>query len=168
VVYPKMYLGFFAWRVALSITDWSMEVAPRSEGEIKYFSLEQADRSLVLLRRIVGEAVEEYGVLLELEEMIESAEQSGHHGQLEIARKRLVDTVDNLQNCLEELDQMGVDLRDFSRGIVDFPYMHEGRAISLCWLLGEQHVSHWHEREAGFACRQPISLLTDKGVLIST
>ena len=152
----------------MSITDWSMDVVPRSEGDVKYFSLEQADRSLVLLRRIVEEIVEEYGVLLEMEEMIESAEQGGHHGQLETARKRLVDTVDNLQNCLEELDQMGVELRDFSRGIVDFPYMHEHRTISLCWLLGEQHVSHWHEREAGFACRQPISLLTNKGVLVST
>ncbi len=144
-----------------------MEVMPRTEGDVKYFSLEQADRSLVLLRKIVGEVVEEYGVLLEMEEMIDSAEQSGHSGQLETARKRLVDTVDNLQNCLEELDQMGVELRDFSRGIVDFPHMHDGRTVSLCWLLGEQHVSHWHEREAGFACRQPISLLTGKGVLIS-
>ena len=152
----------------MSITDWSMEVAPRSKGDVKYFSLEQADRSLVLLRRIVGEVVTEYAVLLEMEEMIESAEQNGHHGQLETARKRLVDTVDNLQGCLEELEQMGVDLRDFSRGIVDFPYMHDGRTISLCWLLGEQHVSHWHEREAGFACRQPISLLINKGVLVST
>ena len=143
-------------------------MASRSKGDVKYFSLEQANRSLVLLRQIVGEVVEEYAVLLETEEMIESAEQSGHHGQLETARKRLVDTVDNLQNCLEELDQMGVDLRDFSRGIVDFPYMHGGRTISLCWLLGEQHVSHWHERNAGFACRQPISLLTNKGVLVST
>ena len=152
----------------MSITDWSMEVAPRSKGDVKYFSLEQADRSLVLLRRIVGEVVEEYAVLLEMEEMIESAEQSGHRGQLETARKRLVDTVDNLQSCLEELDQMGVELQDFSRGIVDFPYMHEDRPVSLCWLLGESHVSHWHEREAGFACRQPISLLTGKGVLITT
>ena len=145
-----------------------MEVAPRSMGDVKYFSLEQADRSLVLLRQIVGEVVTEYAVLLEMEEMIDSAEQNGDHGQLETARKRLVDTVDNLQGCLEELEQMGVDLRDFSRGIVDFPYMHDGRTISLCWLLGEQHVSHWHEREAGFACRQPISLLTNKGVLVST
>ena len=92
VVYPKLHLGIFCfvWRDALSITDWSMEVAPRSMGDVKYFSLEQADRSLVLLRRIVGEIVEEYGVLLELEEMIESAEQSGHYGQLETARKRLL------------------------------------------------------------------------------
>ena len=146
----------------LNTANWSAGIVPHDEKDRKFFSLEQANRSLVLLQRIVGEEVREYGRLLELEELIESAERSNRPSQLEQARQKLVTTVDNLQTCLEELDQMGVELRDFSRGIVDFPCKHQGRTISLCWLYGEDEVTHWHEQHAGFACRQPVSLLEYK------
>lgn len=146
-------------RDALNTADWSMDVVSRSDGDSKFFTLAQANRSLVLLQRIVGEVVQDYGELLELEERIESAEQTGEPHKLERVRQRLVTTVDTLQTCLEELDQIGVELRDFSRGIVDFPCLHQGRVISLCWLYGEESVSHWHERHASFACRQPVELL---------
>jgi hypothetical protein len=136
-----------------------MGLVLRSDADKKVFTREQANRSLVLLQRIVGEVVQEYGRLLDLEEMIEAAEQAGCTDRLERARQDLVRTVDNLQVCLEELDQIGVELRDFSRGIVDFPAEHDGRPISYCWLYGEPEVSHWHEPSASFACRQPIELL---------
>ncbi len=143
----------------MNIANWSMDIAPRCEKDKRYFSVEQANKSLVLLQRIVGEVVREYKTLMELEELIESAEQANCGDQLERARQELVSTVDNLQGCLEELDQIGVELRDFSRGIVDFPSMQDSRSVSLCWLLGEAEVSHWHERGAGFACRQHVTLL---------
>ncbi len=148
---------------ALNAADWSLDVVPRSDRDSKWFTLEQANRSLVLLQRIVGEMVREYGQLLELEERIVSAEQTRCPERLEEARQQLVTTVDNLQTCLEELDQIGVELRDFSRGIVDFPSRDQGRPISLSWLYGEEAVSHWYERHASFACRQPIELLRDHG-----
>jgi hypothetical protein len=143
----------------LNAADWSMDVVTRGDGNGRVFTLDQANRSLVLLQRIVGEVVRQYAELMELEERIESAEQTNHPYRLEQARQQLVLTVDNLQTCLEELDQIGVELRDFARGIVDFPCMHEGRLISLSWLYGEEDVSHWHERHASFACRQPVELL---------
>ena len=146
----------------MNTANWSTDIVTHSERDKKFFTLAQANRSLVLLQRIVGEVVLEYGRLLELEELIESAEQSSRPDQLEQARQKLVTTVDNLQTCLEELDLMGVELRDFSRGIVDFPCKHQGRTISLCWLYGEVEVTHWHEQHAGFACRQPVSLLEYK------
>ena len=34
---------------------------------------------------------------------------------------------------------------------------HEGRAVCLCWRLGEESVSHWHEVDAGFSGRQEIT-----------
>ena len=150
----------------MNTANWSTGIVTHSERDKKFFTLAQANRSLVLLQRIVGEVVLEYGRLLELEELIESAEQSSRPDRLEHARQKLVTTVDNLQTCLEELDQIGVELRDFSRGIVDFLCEHQGRTISLCWLYGEDEVSHWHEQHASFACRQPVSLLEYKEELI--
>jgi hypothetical protein len=138
------------------MSNWSMGTAHRDVDNTRLFTVEQANRTLVLLQRIVGDIVNEYKTLMELEEWIDLAEQSGNSLALERSRKQLVATVDTLQNCLEELDQVGVELRDFTRGIVDFPASRDGRAISLCWRLGEAEVSYWHETREGYASRRPI------------
>ena len=152
----------------MSVIDWSLEIVPKGEEHKRLFTLAQANNSLILLRRIVGEVMKEYAKLLELEELIDSAEQSDSYCRLESARQSLVQSVDVLQTCLDELDQIGVELRDFSRGIVDFPSRHDGRIINLCWLFGEEEVTHWHEYDAGFACRQPICLLKPQKIMQPT
>lgn len=59
-----------------------------------------------------------------------------------------------------ELHEIGVQLKDYSRGLIDFPCLREGRVVLLCWQLGEaEEIEWWHELEAGYAGRQP--LLTD-------
>jgi hypothetical protein len=56
-----------------------------------------------------------------------------------------------------ELDEMGVQLKDYSRGLIDFPSMRGGRIVLLCWQLGEgDEIEWWHDLEAGFAGRQPL------------
>ena len=56
-----------------------------------------------------------------------------------------------------ELHELGVQLKDYSRGLIDFPSMREGRIVLLCWQLGEdEKIEWWHEIEAGFAGRQPL------------
>jgi hypothetical protein len=47
-------------------------------------------------------------------------------------------------------------LRDIDSGLVDFPTIREGREVYLCWQLGEDAVTHWHDLESGFGGRQPI------------
>jgi hypothetical protein len=56
-----------------------------------------------------------------------------------------------------ELHEIGVELKDYSRGLIDFPSMREGRVVLLCWQLGEdERIEWWHELEAGFMGRQPL------------
>jgi hypothetical protein len=50
----------------------------------------------------------------------------------------------------------GIVVRDIERGLIDFPGRREGRQIYLCWRLGEDAVDFWHDRETGFAGRQPL------------
>ena len=55
------------------------------------------------------------------------------------------------------LEALGVQLKDYERGLVDFPSMREGRVVLLCWQLGEgDRIEWWHDLEAGFAGRQPL------------
>lgn len=56
-----------------------------------------------------------------------------------------------------EIDNLGVQLKDYSRGLIDFPSWRDGRVVLLCWQLGEaEEIEWWHEVEAGFAGRQPL------------
>ncbi len=56
-----------------------------------------------------------------------------------------------------ELHDMGIQLKDYSRGLIDFPSMRDGRIVLLCWQLGEDEIIEWwHELEAGFAGRKPL------------
>lgn len=57
---------------------------------------------------------------------------------------------------LAELSEAGLVLRDLDRGLVDFPAVREGEEIYLCWELGEESVSHWHELDSGFGGRHDL------------
>src|SRR3989442_616603 len=56
-----------------------------------------------------------------------------------------------------ELEALGVQLKDFERGLIDFPSLREGRIVLLCWQIGEgDELKWWHDIDAGFAGRMPI------------
>ena len=56
-----------------------------------------------------------------------------------------------------ELEALGVQLKDFERGLVDFPSVRDGRVVLLCWQLGEgDELEWWHDVDAGFAGRTPL------------
>jgi len=58
---------------------------------------------------------------------------------------------------LTELEGLGVQLKDFERGLVDFPSLRDGRVVLLCWQMGEgDELEWWHDVDAGFAGRTPL------------
>ncbi len=62
-----------------------------------------------------------------------------------------------LAEAVGRLDELGVQLKDYARGLVDFPSMRDGRVVLLCWQSGEgDQIEWWHDVEAGFAGRQPL------------
>jgi hypothetical protein len=63
---------------------------------------------------------------------------------------------ERMRDYEKELRQLGVELKDYFTGLVDFPCLMHGREVYLCWRLGESEVAHWHELEDGFAGRQKL------------
>ncbi len=56
-----------------------------------------------------------------------------------------------------ELNELGVQLKDYSLGLIDFPSLRDGEIVLLCWQLGEnERIEWWHEIQAGFAGRKPL------------
>lgn len=58
------------------------------------------------------------------------------------------------QAILHEIAEAGIQIKDVDRGLVDFPHLRDDREVFLCWQLGEDTISYWHEIETGFAGRQ--------------
>ena len=75
-------------------------------------------------------------------------------------RMKMQGLVDQMQAAVVEIDGWGVQLREISTGLVDFPAMASGRQIWLCWRLGEERVEWWHEVTEGFDARRRIEDLS--------
>jgi hypothetical protein len=58
--------------------------------------------------------------------------------------------------CVQELEKLGVQVKDLDRGLLDFPALRDGEEVLLCWQVGEDEVAFWHGLEEGFAGRKPL------------
>ena len=144
---------------------------PHSTGPAKVkrvFSLGEANKALVLVRRIVTDVIFEYSRMLELQEQLETAEETGTEEQGERARLELIRSAGRLRTCLDELDDVGVELKDWGLGVVDFPSFAGGREIRLCWQYGQERIEYWHEVDATFAERRPVDALPDSKEFLRT
>ena len=129
------------------------------------FTPEEANEALEVVRPLAERMVEARGALLvaqrqqaELITRIASngggltpSEMSDAAAEVERASRDLMAAVDELQG-------LGVLVKDLDRGLVDFPCVHRGRELLLCWQLGEDEVAYWHGLEEGFAGRKPLPL----------
>lgn len=126
------------------------------------YSVDQANRTLPLVSRIVGDIVSLYPRwrerVSEIEIRAASArldEPDPRAAQLEREAQEIAAEIDG---CIREIRDLGIEYRlPLDAGLVDFPGERDGRRIYLCWRLGEQAVEHWHETDAGFAGRQPLA-----------
>jgi hypothetical protein len=61
------------------------------------------------------------------------------------------------QALLRGLERKGIVIQDFTRGLIDFPSIREGREVFLCYELADgDHIHCYHELDAGYAGRTPL------------
>ena len=120
------------------------------------FTLQQANKALPLVTRIVRDIVNTHERATQLQAKLEEStgRETGLQAQLDSALEQLQDYVD-------ELGSIGVELKDYESGLIDFPGRHQGRDIYLCWKLGEEKITHWHELHSGYAGRQSTNTLEE-------
>ena len=127
----------------------------------KFFTVEQANATLPLVRAIVRDVTALATDLRERHDRLRQAPQGAavspdHEEELAQARDALERDLERLRDYEQELGELGVELKDYFMGLVDFPSLREGRPVYLCWKAGEDAVTHWHELDAGFAGRRPL------------
>jgi hypothetical protein len=65
-------------------------------------------------------------------------------------------TFQRIKDAMDEIDAIGVQVKDLDIGLLDFPCEVDGQTVLLCWKLGEKVITHWHGVSEGFAGRKPI------------
>jgi hypothetical protein len=129
--------------------------------DFKIFTLEEAERTLPLVRPIVEDLLGEYPrwrqAVSRYEVLTGGARADwGETSDLVAARDAVTSHADRINRYLQELESVGCVFKGFDAGLVDFYSMREDRLVFLCWRLGEPRISHWHDLDAGFGGRQPI------------
>lgn len=123
-----------------------------------YFSLEEANLILEIIRPLMGEIQKiRQNILATQPETWSAIECSAGNGG-NPAMSRLVQSFDRLDYLLHRIQETGAQVKDINTGLLDFPALRDEHEVYLCWQVGENQIESWHEIEAGFAGRQPIEL----------
>lgn len=132
----------------------------------KVFTIQEATRALALVNPIVSDILRKMKMAQNLHKEVrheknkDGASEAEMLGKLESAEKFL----NEIEYHLKELAGVGAALKDMQFGTVDFPCMHEGRLVYLCWRPGESATVFWHEKDECFLDRRPV----DKSFLAET
>ncbi len=138
---------------------------PLAPKKPKFFSVEEANKSLPLVKAIVEDIVRQSRLVDNLQQRIarvarESRRPSDDPYSEEIAQTQneLEVEGERLQGYVDELKSLGVELKSDEIGLCDFRSLMNGHEVYLCWRLGEASVMFWHELDAGFSGRQKLKL----------
>jgi hypothetical protein len=131
---------------------------------MKTFSLDEAQSLVPLLEVLLRRAIEARTVAGQLETGLERLSQSIFFSggmQVDAARAgrqraALEAAVQQIKDAVQEIDAIGVQVKDLDTGLLDFPCQLGEEIVLLCWKMGEVRITHWHTIEAGFRGRQPL------------
>ncbi len=127
----------------------------------RLFTLEEAERTLPLVSRIVADLVAEHpawraGVSRYEALSLAADPTAGETAEMVAVRTEVAQRAERIDGYLRELEDIGCLFKGFESGLVDFPSLRNDEPVYLCWQLGESRIVAWHELETGFAGRQPI------------
>jgi hypothetical protein len=132
-------------------------------SDMKLYTVEEANRTLPLVRRIVDDIVRTHAKWREtmrdfdvLSAGVRADQPNEQATALQNEAQRLAA---DIALCIRELEPLGVEFKDYDLGLVDFPSLRGDRAVYLCWRLGEPDIRYWHELDGRYAGRQPIEPL---------
>ena len=140
-------------------------VAPKPPSGKRYFTVEQANATLPLVRSIVRDITDLARDLRDRHERLSHLHPSERGGRSEAHQEELLQAQadfergqERMEELVEELRRLGIELKDYFIGLIGFPCWMDGREVYLCWRMGEAEVGHWHEIDAGFAGRQKLQV----------
>jgi len=127
----------------------------------RLFTVREAEATLPLVRRVVGDLLQAYPRWKELVARYELLTaplraEEGESAEILELRDAAAREAERINDYLLELEEIGCVFKGFEAGLVDYYALKEDRLIFLCWKMGEAGITHWHEVDAGFEGRRTI------------
>ncbi len=128
----------------------------------KLFTVVQAEKTLPLVRRVVADIVKVFdrrAQLLSERHKLRPVPTpgSGQEDQVIELENQIHAAEDEISRYQGELEAVGVELKDYNMGLVDFYSQYRDRLVYLCWKIDDgDKIQHWHELNTGFRGRSPI------------
>jgi hypothetical protein len=128
------------------------------------FTLDEAQTLLPVLESLLRTAISGKNLIEEVEAEMQALNQriflnGGTRVDVVTVARRKAERAkaeQRAKDALAEIDSIGVQVKDLDIGLLDFPCEVEGHVVLLCWKMGEDSITHWHNTEEGFAGRKPI------------
>jgi hypothetical protein len=128
---------------------------------MQLFTVDHANRTLPLVRRIVEDVVRSHRrwqeAIVELDLLVPGMRADLPDPRATTLEREIQAIAHDIDQFQGELDALGIQLKDRRIGLIDFPSEMDGRRVLLCWRLGEPSVQYWHDEQTGYAGRQPLS-----------
>ena len=119
----------------------------------RYFTVAEANELLPEVVGMVSQIAERIQRARALLDSVKNAPDSPE-------KNATVEEIDELRVEIEalsdEISEAGVEIKELSPALLDFPALMNGREVYLCWREGEAGVDHWHPLHTGFAGRQKL------------
>jgi hypothetical protein len=136
---------------SVTLTDGSNQTT-----RARFFTVEEANRSLILVVRIVKDILALYCRARIIEEQNSVLDRATERKERIALKRQYEGILQELKAFTQELNDIGCQLRDWQSGTVEWPALYGGREIYLCWRMGDPHVEYWHEAYEHFAARRRI------------
>jgi hypothetical protein len=132
---------------------------------MRHFTPEEANAELEQVRPLVEQLVairQEHTHALERQEELEGKIRGNGGGippaELASATAEVDGLARRLARVVDEITSHGAQVKDLDTGLIDFPALHHGETVLLCWQLGEDEIAFWHRVDDGFEGRRPLPL----------
>jgi hypothetical protein len=126
--------------------------------EVRIFTLGEARSLVPRLRKLLTRVTKEREALLDMRVEIDLAREKAIEGGggSPLGAAYIAHLI-AFSEAVQEIEYLGVHVKDLRTGLVDFPYDRDGRVVYLCWKPDEDDIAWWHETGVGFAGRQPLT-----------
>lgn len=120
----------------------------------KLFTQDQATELISVVEPLLCELQEAFKEVLHLRDERATLRPDSLRAQQLGAELNFV--VRSAQLTKQELDYLGVLVKDVEQGVVEFPSTVAGEVVYLCWAQGEHVITHYHALNQEISARQPL------------
>ncbi len=119
------------------------------QTDIKYFTPEEANRTLPLVKKIVRDILDYSYELKTISESVGGEIEDNDEAQ---------NLISEIKGFMGELEEIGCFYKDwnFTAGLVDFPAILDNEEVYLCWKSDEDKIRYYHGINQGFKGRKLI------------